>query len=80
MNVQTSKEIEPGDAIEYRHGDELEKAIVLAPAFYEGFWQVEHIADDNGAFAIVAERDMQPATLDKDEKWFGDLIAERLLS
>jgi hypothetical protein len=77
MDFPISTEFTPGQVIQYGE----EKAIVLAPALYEGYWQVENIADDNvGAFAIVAERDMQPATLDEDERWFGDLIAERLFS
>jgi hypothetical protein len=70
------KEYEAGDVVQ--HGEQ--KAIVLAPAFYEGLWQVANIYDDNGEFAIVHERDLQPAVLDKDEVFFGDLIMEQVLA
>jgi hypothetical protein len=74
------RELEVGQVIEYHRGDDQEKAIVLAPALVANHWQVANLYDDNnGGFTIVAERDMQPATLDADEQWFGDLIAGRLL-
>jgi hypothetical protein len=69
-------EYEAGDIVQ--HGEA--KAIVLAPAFHEGFWQVANIFDDNGEFAVVDAREMRPAVLDKDEAFFGDLIAEQLLA
>lgn len=53
------------------------KAFVLAPAHFHGFWQVENVFDDNGAFAIVAEKDLMPAELDEDERYLHGVTAVR---
>ncbi|RWM26881.1 hypothetical protein [Mesorhizobium sp.] len=67
--------IRPGQVVKYGHN--AIKAFVLAPAHFRGFWQVENVFDDNGAFAIVAERDLWPAELDADERYLCGLDADR---
>lgn len=65
--------VHPGQVVQYGST----KAFVLAPAHFRGFWQVENVYDDDGAFAIVAEKDLQPAELDDDERYVHGLSAGR---
>ncbi|TGP65472.1 hypothetical protein EN868_03225 [Mesorhizobium sp. M2D.F.Ca.ET.225.01.1.1] len=64
----------PGQVVQYGDGW---KAFVLAPACAAGFLPVENIYDDDGRFAIVAERDLEPAELDADELYMCGLAGDR---
>ncbi|RAZ83187.1 hypothetical protein DPM33_32920 [Mesorhizobium hawassense] len=66
--------VHPGQVVQYGQGA---KAFVLAPAHFEGFWQVENVYDDDGPFAIVAEGDLKPAELDADEMYICGLANEQ---
>ncbi|TGQ94606.1 hypothetical protein EN851_03355 [Mesorhizobium sp. M8A.F.Ca.ET.208.01.1.1] len=65
--------VQPGQVVQYG----TTKAFVIAPAHFSGFWQVENVYDDEGAFAIVAEKDLQPAELDEDERYICGITDSR---
>ncbi|TIV38914.1 MAG: hypothetical protein E5V91_12250 [Mesorhizobium sp.] len=63
-HARIKPEFTPGQVVQYGDGW---KAFVLAPACAAGFLRLENIYDDDGRFAIVAEKDLEPAELDADE-------------